>query len=450
MIEFRDGLLLIDGQVRDVSAYDTEAKLGVITELRTSKKLAAIPHLAKFIMHGEEQMIIAEAREGLAQVARSGCTVDDVLQLLKHNDEDVRRTVLRELGMGLEANPVFIKCLVDLLPDRSTAFRCTVALTLIRIPAGDIAGAFEAIGTGGEQWQQKVISGDPEERAKAVIICTDSGVGDIAQHCVDTHSIVRLAAAIAIYRMIAQQDPPLVSLQGEGRTGFERIPAAVLGLNESWEESPTCQHVLETTRLIVPQLKCLLGDESVDVRQVAARALRFIPDDWATQSLIEALQHKDPGVRVQSLLSLGKSRMLNDSAIRAIASCLRDSAWWVRRGAAIALRSAGPAAGSVLPDLLETLNDKVEEVQVNVVGAITAIKPLSREIVLRLVNMLANSREVTRCYIRMSLTILVPLLARDSSVAKRIFFLSEDDAALAKEVIAILDDSSPSPGVVVH
>jgi HEAT repeat protein/outer membrane protein assembly factor BamB len=126
------------------------------------------------------------------------------------------------------------------------------------------------------------------------------------------------------------------------------------------------------TERIQAALRGALEDEDSFVVRDAARALGALGEKAAPSipSLVKALPHGEPHVRIYAAEALASIGPKAASATKDLVKTLRDPVPGVRWAACEALASIGPAAYSAVPQLIDSLKDEFLYVRICAVGAL--------------------------------------------------------------------------------
>lgn len=120
----------------------------------------------------------------------------------------------------------------------------------------------------------------------------------------------------------------------------------------------------------------------------------------AIPPLADALRHRDPFVREQAALALGKMGPSASSAIPRLIDSLSDETPYVREKAAAAFGTLGPAAGAAIPHLIRLLCQDFGHVLEASALALAAIGPAA---VSPLIGLLGHEHGSTRGYAALAL-----------------------------------------------
>ena len=166
-----------------------------------------------------------------------------------------------------------------------------------------------------------------------------------------------------------------------------------------------------------PLTEALLKDSNVSIRELAAKALGDLGEKEATRFLCDALQDTNPGVRRQSIISLGK--FCDKRSIEHLEVVLKDPS--VRVEAAQALALLGKTEG-----LIEAIRDKNPEIAARASEAAGVVKEQS--VIPALVDALSNDE----WKVRKNAAETLGKLREKKAVEKMIKILDSDESYEAR------------------
>ena len=282
--------------------------------------------------------------------------------MLKDPAPEVRKAAIRALGRARESE--YLPYLLESLQDSSTEVRVSAVSALREV--GDI-DATEAL-------VQALKDKDPGVRAQSAKTLERFGWKPRNKE----ESVVR-DAALGHYMDAAKAGLPVLDVLtktlSEGTPTNKRAAVEALG-NMGGEE-------------VVPPLLAALRDDDCTVRVAVLEVLKQVVDTRALQPIMLSLKHTDAGVRTAAATALG---FYGPEAVPALAKCLNDKSWSVRKAAVEALgRGKDPA---LIESLLPRLKDSDHDVRETTCEALGRIR--SRAGITALVLTLTDSQTSVR------------------------------------------------------
>jgi HEAT repeat protein len=263
-----------------------------------------------------------------------------------HRDAIVRLDAVKSLYSSYSRTPIAKVAFATALQDQDQTIRICAAMALASRP--DRQPELLPILTSG------LNNKDPQVQMWAV-----EGVRMFREA---THGVVPL------YRQwLLGNDPAQVQLAAAGLLAAG--PAAKEALGDIISVLPRQQgevrlNLLRTlgrlgpdAKSAIPVLQRLCNDAKDKERlEILHTWLEIAPDSSEVLSpLLNLLQHTDPHTRAMAVRFVGKHKKLPPEALQRLAAALKDSNFRVREAAAQSLGKLGPAAQSVIPELVAAL-----------------------------------------------------------------------------------------------
>ena len=233
----------------------------------------------------------------------------------------------------------------------------------------------------------------------------------------DKNEVVRLAAGVALARIVPEGVPALIEALKDknevfrlaaavalARIGPEAVPALIEALKDEDKvvrvfAAIALAEIGPEAKAAVPDLIEALKDKDKDVRRVAAQALVKIGLEarLAVPVLIEAFKDENRDVRRFAAQDLGSIGSEAKSAVPALSEALKDEDIHVCKQAAQALGQIGPEAKAAVPALIEALKDKGNDVRLEAAEALGKIGPEAKAAVPALIEAFKDeNRDVRR------------------------------------------------------
>jgi len=301
----------------------------------------------------------------LLRISQSEAAIPEFIQLLEHEDSDVRRRVVDALK-EIKSDAAVPKS-IQLSEDEDSSVRESVAPALGEIKSD--AAIPELI---------KLLD-DEDYFVRSRAACTlafgeiksDAAIPGLIKLLDDEDSLLRIIAALALGQIKSEASiPVLIQLLEDEDSGVLRSAASALGEIKS--------------SAAIPRLIKLLEHEEFDVCYDAADALGKIKSYAAVPSLIKFLEDEDFGVRFSAAFALGEIK--SSAAIPGLIKLLEDEDSCVRSSAADALGEI--KSKEAIPGLIKLLEDEDSDVRSSAAFAWGKIK--SEEAIPELIKLLED------------------------------------------------------------
>ena len=356
----------------------------------------AVPGLIEALKDGDEEARLG-ALEALREInlqavnPRPTTLLPILISALRDPNPAIRGAAAQAVArMGAEAGPAYpalIEALKDPDPDvrwkSASPLACDAGLALLlealRNQDGNVrsaaASALSCIAPNRRPALDALIKAAKDSDAKV----RASVVGSL-----DTAGMIERgdAAVIAVWLEALRDSDRNVRRVAAGALGSVRTKAAVAALIEALQdrEASVRRSVADSLARrdaaeAVPGLIQLLSDQDKEVRNAASRALVAI-GQGAAQAVVVALRNQDGNIRSGAALILGKLG-LNPECLAALSEALKDQDASVRRSAALSIGTfaQGPDATTVIPALIDALENPDESVRSRAARALSGVRP---------------------------------------------------------------------------
>ncbi|MCC7086125.1 MAG: HEAT repeat domain-containing protein [Pirellulales bacterium] len=356
----------------------------------------------------------------LGQFGEAGrAAAADVAALLVDKDRDVRRAAIGALIAMRLSQETMAKYMRQAIEDSDMDPSVTVPALNALANSGDrgIAILIEelnnekacywaclALGSAGPKAKAAVpelakmtSSDEPEIRMQAAIALGQIGpdaklaVPQLIKELSDEQNSVRYAAAFALGQIAAKEAAPELGKQLDSKDSFLRMISAWALARVNPNDKPTVDRAV---KMLVEALK----DKNPRVRATAARGLHELklPPETVVPVFTELLKDQDPVVRANVIDALST---LDGKIIPSLTRGLENNA--TQSIAVGVIHRLGPAAKTLVPALVEELNDPSADHRQEVEFALAAIGPDAKEAVPALVKALGDPDpkvRYTACY----------------------------------------------------
>ncbi|BBM86171.1 HEAT repeat-containing PBS lyase [Candidatus Uabimicrobium amorphum] len=360
--------------------FDKQSAIDILTSKETVTEYSTITILLELLKHENENVRSSVANTLGEMGEKAHSAVPYLIPLLQDPHKNVRSSAAHVLGKIGEKAEQAIDDIVSLLQDRNSEVRKSAA---------------EALGGIGQKARLTVKYLTPllEDDLINVRTTVIKALGNIGGKAVVPALILALKDQDENVRFSAK-----LTLGGIGEKAV--VPTLTLALRDQDRDMrKTVTKVLGNIggKAVVPALTLALRDQDRDVREYAAGALGKIGEkaEKAVPALILALKDQDVYVKQSVVEALGDIGEKAEKAVTALIFLLKDKNDLVRRYTVNALGKIGEKA---VPALILALKDQDVYVKQSVVEALGDIGEKAEKAVTALIFLLKDKNDLVRRY----------------------------------------------------